>query len=128
MNLEQLKTRHPKVFRTFVADGVQRERARILAHIKLGEESGDMGTTLAAIESGATMTPEIFQAHLAAGRNRADIADREADDEAVLAAIENAADPPSTHVDPFERAVADRFVELLDTSAGEANIEDLEEA
>ena len=72
------------------------------------------------------MTPEIFAAHMCAGRNRADILARKADDEAVTAAIENMSRPESGFTDPFEKQVADRFAELLDTSGGDANIEDLE--
>jgi hypothetical protein len=58
-------------------------------------------------------------------RNRRDIADREADDEVVSAVLQNAAHPESGFTDPFEKAVADRFVALLDTTSADANIEDL---
>jgi len=114
--------------RAAVADGVKGERERVVAHIALGEKSGDMRTTFASIESGATMTPEIFAAYIATGRNRAELAARQADDDVVHAAIDNMKQPESSFTDPLEKQVAERFVELLDTSAGDANIEDLEDA
>ena len=128
MNLQELKTLHPKVFRASVEDGVKRERDRVVAHIDLGQKTGDLAVALEAIKSGATMTTQIFRAYLAAARNRQDIADREADDAVVMAATQNVAPPPSKFGDPFEKAVVDRFLKLMDTSAGDANIEDLEEA
>ena len=126
MNLEDLKTRHPEVYEAAKREGVKHERDRIVAHVELGQKSGAMGTTFTAIESGAGMTPTIYSAHMAAGRNRADLAAREADDAVVTAVIEGMAQPPSKFTDPFEKQVADRFTELMDTSAADANIEDLE--
>ena len=128
MNLQELKTLHPKVFRASVEDGVKRERDRVVAHIDLGQKAGDLAVAIDAIKSGATMTTQIFRAYMASARNRQDVAARLEDDAVVMAAIENVARPPSNFGDPFEKAVTDRFVALVDTSAGGANIEDLEEA
>ena len=126
MDLEQLQTQRPAIYKAAVAEGVKRERDRVVAHVELGQKTGDMRTVYASIESGAAMTPEIFAAYMSTGRNRADIAAREADDEAVHAAIENMKQPESAFGDPLQRQVTDRLVELLGHDDAGAAIEDLE--
>ena len=128
MDLEELKTQRPAIYKAALAEGVKRERDRVASHLAAGRKVGDLKTALAAIRSGTEFTPELAVRYMTAGRNRADVLARESDDEAVHAAIDNMKQPESAFGDPFEKAVIDRFEELMDTGAGDANIEDLEEA
>ena len=126
MDLETLKAELPKVYEAARLRGVNQERDRVTAHIALGKKVGAMSTALDAIRSGATMDPALFQRYAQAGRSRADIAARLEDDDIVQAVLLNAQESPSSHVEnSFEKQVADRFEALLDTSAADANIEDL---
>lgn len=59
--------------------GIEAERDRVLAHLTMGEASGDMVTACKAIRDGAAMTAELQAKYLAAGMNKADIDRRQAD-------------------------------------------------
>ena len=129
MNLQELKTRHPAVYKVAAAEGVKHELDRVTAHLAAGRTVGDLKTALAAIRSGTEFTPELAVRYMTAGRNRADVLARESDDEAVHAAIDNMKQPESAFGDPFGREVLDRFEALLGRDdVGAANIEDLGEA
>jgi len=126
-SLEQLKTEHPAVYKAAVKVGVQQERDRIAAHVTMGQKVDDVRLAIRSIRSGAELASTLAH-YLAAGRNRADVIARLEDDLVVEAAISNIEQAKISHVDPFEKQVADRLAALLDTSAGGANIEDLEDA
>ena len=128
MDLEELKTQRPAVFEAAKAEGVKRERDRVASHLAAGRTVGDLKTALAAIRSGTEFTPELAVRYMTAGRNRADIHARQADDEVVHAAIDNMKQPESAFGDPLERQVTDRLVELLGRDDVGAAIEDLEVA
>ena len=59
--------------------GIEAERDRVLAHLTMGEASGDMVTACKAIRDGAAMTAELQAKYLAAGMNKADMDRRQAD-------------------------------------------------
>ena len=86
MDLSQLKAQHPDVYAAAVAKGVEDERERVSAHLTLGEASGDMATATAAITNGDGLTASLQAKYLAAGMNRQDQANRDADDADAAAA------------------------------------------
>jgi len=124
MNLEELKTKYPKVFQAAVEDGVKLERDRVCGHIQLGRDTGATKTALDAIKRGLTMTPALFTAYTQAGRAHIELALRLEDDVEVEAALLNARMPKSAYADPA-KDVFDRLQAMLDTS-GDSRIEDLE--
>ena len=105
--------------------GIEQERDRVTAHLEAGEKVGDLKAALAAIDSGAELTPEIMRHYLAAGRNRADITAWIADSDDVDDAILNARRPPSTFTDPVAAAVFDQLSAMVGGD-GDVAIEDLE--
>jgi hypothetical protein len=113
MNLEELKERHPAVYRAARDEGAQRERSRAVAHLTMGESSGDLKTALASIRNGADLTFEIQAQYLAASMNRADTAERQAESDEAEATYENARPPPSGYRDDFGEAVLSRLTELV---------------
>lgn len=123
MELAELETKHPRIFRACVDEGVQQERDRVVAHLIAGEKVGDLRAALAAIQSGAELTIAYMSRYLVVGRNRADIEARHEDNAAVEAALVNVK-RQSTGGDPFEKQVADRFAALID--GADVRIEDLE--
>ena len=129
MDLEQLQTQRPATYQAAKAEGVKRERDRVASHVAAGRKVGDLKTALAAIRSGTEFTPELAVRYMTAGRNRADIHARQADDEVVRDCIDNMRHPESAFGDTFGTQVVDRLAELLGRDdVGSANIEDLEEA
>jgi ClpP class serine protease len=62
-----------------VERGRAEERDRVLAHLTMGESSGDMTIALDAIRSGAGMTLELNARYLSAGMNRADRTKRQSE-------------------------------------------------
>jgi hypothetical protein len=127
MNLEELKTRHLATYKSAKAEGARRERSRAVAHLTMGERSGDLKTALASIRSGADLTMEIQAQYLSASMNRADTAERQAESDEAEAVCENALRPTGTHVDGLGEAVVSRLEEMVgDGEAGERNIEGIE--
>jgi ClpP class serine protease len=78
-----------------VERGKTQERDRVLAHILMGESSGDMTIALEALRSGAGMTLELNARYLSAGMNRTDRIKRQSEandaERAVAGAGETAA-------------------------------------
>jgi hypothetical protein len=126
MNLEELKAQHPATYRAAKADGAQRERSRAVAHLTLGEKSGDLKTALASIRSGADLTMEIQAQYLSASMNRADTAERQAESDEAEAMFENAKAPPSGYRDEHGEAVVSRLEELLGVGEVGEKIEGIE--
>lgn len=72
MTLEELRAQHPNVYQEAVQQGVTQERDRVVAHLTMGETSGDMKTAAQAIRSGDSMTQTLMATYMAAGMNRGD--------------------------------------------------------
>jgi hypothetical protein len=124
MDLEELKSLHPAVYKAAKAEGAQRERSRAVAHLTMGESSGDLKTALASIRNGADLTFEIQAQYLAASMNRADTAERQAESDEAEAAFVDAKRPTGAHTDTFGEAVLDRLTELLGVDeVGERDLE-----
>jgi len=113
MDLQTLKAQHPDVFAAVVQVGVDQERDRVGAHLKMGEASGDMKTAIGAIGDGSAMTATLQATYLAAGMNRADVQARQDDDaEAGAADDANASDADA------EAAAGDNILALAASSCG----------
>lgn len=86
MDLATLKSQHPAAYQAAVAE----ERDRVVAHLTLGESSGDMKTATEAIRSGEGMTQTITAKYLMAGMNRSDRGARQQESAAATAALAGA--------------------------------------
>jgi capsid assembly protease len=82
-----------------VERGVKRERDRVLAHVALGEASGDMSIALEAIRSGADMSQELQARYLAAGMNRTDRGKRQAESSDASRVVAGAGSTPAATAD-----------------------------
>lgn len=125
MTLEELRSQHPNVFAAAVLEGVNKgttdERDRVLAHLKMGETSGDMKTATEAIRSGAGMSLELQATYLAAGMNRADRSKRQQDSDAAGAVVDGApaVGSPNVHTPTSEADVYEaQVVALLEQRRG----------
>lgn len=92
MDLATLQAQHPDVYAAAVKVGTDKERDRVVAHVTMGEASGDMKTALSAVKDGQEMTASLQAAYMAASMNRQDQGNRDADTEAADAAAAAAAD------------------------------------
>ena len=73
MNLEELKAQYPDVHAAAVAEGVNKERVRVSAHVTYGESCGVQDQALAAIKNGTELDQAVIAEYMTAGMNRADI-------------------------------------------------------
>lgn len=73
-----------------VQRGRDEERDRVVAHLTMGENCGDMSIAHEAIRSGAGMTHELTARYLSAGMNRSDRQRRQAESNAAEAALSGA--------------------------------------
>lgn len=80
MDLKTLKAQHADVYAAAVQEGTDQERDRVIAHLIMGETSGDMETAAKAIKDGAAMTSTLQATYLTAGMNRKDVSTRQEDD------------------------------------------------
>jgi ClpP class serine protease len=85
--------------------GTTRERDRVLAHLQMGESSGDMTIALEAIRSGASMTQEVTAKYLSASMNRADRTTRQSE-AAKAEAVVAGSGPAPTKTDLGDDVVA----------------------
>lgn len=110
MTLEELKAAHPTLCAQLVAEGekagVAKERDRVVAHLVMGEASGDMKTAITAAKEGTEMTQALNAQYLAAGMNRSDTQAREGDDAAAAAAAAGADGGDSASADDASEQVA----------------------
>ena len=90
MTLEELRSQHADIYRAAVQEGETQERDRVVAHLTLGETSGDMVTAAEAIRSGAAMTQTYTARYLAAGMNRADRSTRQQESDAAGKVVDGA--------------------------------------
>lgn len=105
MDLTTLKAQHPDVYAAAKADGQAEERERVSAHLIMGESSGDMKTAIAAAKDGTEMTMSLQATYMAAGMNRSDADDRQADDSEVAEGADGA-QAAATQQDAFDDNVA----------------------
>lgn len=81
MTLEELKAQHPDIYNAAREDGVKAERSRVSAHLKAAERTGAVTEAYGFIREGKSFMDEEVQAeYLTAGRNKADLTDRQSDD------------------------------------------------
>lgn len=90
MDLKELMAQHPGVYSAAVQAGVDQERERVMAHLKLGQASGAMSVALDAIKDGSALTLSLQADYMAAGLNRRDQSLRNADDATADAALTGA--------------------------------------
>ena len=108
MNLEQFKSEHGDLYASIVDAGATKERDRVVAHLTLGQGSGDLQTAIEAIKDGSEMTATYQARYMTAGLNNRDIHDRIEDSEA-------------TPVVPQQASRAEEkedFISLLEKRAG----------
>ena len=113
MDLEKLKSLHPAIYSAAKAEGAQRERSRVAAHLTMGAKSGDLKTAHVAIRSGADLTFEIQAQYLAASMNREDIRLHQSESDEAEAIFADIALPPSNFGDSHGEAVLSRLTELV---------------
>jgi ATP-dependent protease ClpP protease subunit len=107
MDLATLKTSHPDVHSAAVAEGVTGERDRVVAHLTMGEASGDMVTAIAAINDGSAMTATLQSKYMAAGMNKADGNARKDDDDDAGSAADGAGVDDDAGADASEQVAAE---------------------
>ena len=90
LDLKTLKAQHPEIYEAAKQEGVTAERDRVLGHLTMGQESGDMKTAISAIESGDGMTVKLQAKYMSAAMNRRDVTARQADSDTAGAAVEGA--------------------------------------
>ncbi len=101
MDLTKLKAEFPALYAEAVGEGVKQERERVCAHLTLGEASGDMKTTIEAINSGDGLSASIQAKHMAAGMRRQDVEARATESAAAAAAAAAAAQGGEPAADDF---------------------------
>lgn len=80
MNRDEFKAQHSDLYEAVMQEGVDKERDRVVAHLTMGEASGDTKTAFQAIKDGSVMTASLQASYMAAGMNRSDINARQDDD------------------------------------------------
>lgn len=94
MDLKTLRAQHPELCAELVREGEQRgttlERDRAVAHLTLGEGSGDLKTAIAAVKDGSAMTQVLMAQYMTASMNRNDRNARQQESDAAGAAVDGA--------------------------------------
>jgi len=122
MDLKTLMATHPALCQELIEQGkktgTEAERDRVVAHLTLGKQSGDMETATAAIEKGDGMTATIQAKYMAAAMNRTDQTARQSEtDKAAAAAKGSAAGAAGAKTeDKAELDAGDRAVAALEKS------------
>lgn len=106
MTEDELKAQHPDLYASVYGKGRSEERDRVGAHLTMGEQSGDLKTAFAAIKDGSPMTMTLQAQYMAAGMNRNDRANRQADSNAAAEAVDNAETPKTESGDIGDLLVA----------------------
>lgn len=133
MNKKELQENHPEVYAAILAEGralgetagASSERDRCVAHLTMGEASGDMKTAVAAVQSGEGMTATVNAKYMAASMNRRDTNTRQAESDGAVAAVAGATPPPATGAPAIASTEAapdlgDQVVALIDSQRGKA--------
>lgn len=90
MDLMTLKAQHPQLCDELEAQGVAKERDRVLAHLTMGERARAMDTAVKAIRGGDGMTLTLQAEYLTAGMNARDTQARQTDSDEAGKALESA--------------------------------------
>lgn len=90
MDLKTLRAQHPELCAELVREGTMQERDRVVAHLTMGEASGDMKTALAAVTDGSAMTQVLQAQYMAAGMNRNDRRVRQQESDQAGAVVDGA--------------------------------------
>jgi ATP-dependent protease ClpP protease subunit len=110
MNLDELKAQYPDLCNQLIQAGVEKERKRVTAHLKMGENFNAMKQAVAFIADGKSVLDEDVHAeYIVASANKTAVTDRLEDGETVVT-------PPSGQVD--EDAQAEAFAKELSARAG----------
>ena len=109
MDLKTLKAQHPDVYSAAVQAGITQERDRVCAHLIMGETSGDTKTAFAAIKDGSEMTATLQATYLAAGMNKQDVDNRQADDTDATAGDKANAGSDGSDAETVAHLVAKKF-------------------
>ena len=94
-----------------VQRGIHQERDRVLAHVTLGEQSGDLGIALEAIRNGSGLTLELTARYQAAGMNRTDRSRRQAESTDASRVVAGAGSTPAVSAD-----LGDQIADILQAS------------
>lgn len=105
-NLQDLQAQHPDLYQAAVKIGAEQERDRVNAHLINGQSCDAMDIALAAIEDGSPMTQTLQAKYNAAGRNKADKAERQTATEAAAAVAKGANEEAPTEKDLGDSVVA----------------------
>jgi ClpP class serine protease len=115
MDIETLKKDHPALYEAACAVGRDAERKRVLAHLKLGKNSGAMEVAENAIASGAsTMDEDVHASYMSAAMNRADQTARQTDSNTAGKAVGGAA----TETAAPAKDLGDQIVDRLEAARG----------
>lgn len=111
MTVEELRAQHPELHQAVldagVQAGVEKERKRVRAHLKLAASTGAVEVAHKAIEAGVSVTDEEVHAeYLAAGLNRRDRTTRQTETDAAGVVVDNAAPNDNTTADLGDQVVA----------------------
>ena len=104
LTLEELKAKHPAIYKAAFEEGVAEERDRVTAHLIMGEKAAAMDIATKAIKEGQGMTMTLQSEYMTAGMNRSDVGARQEDDDV---------NDPGTPQGQMEDAVADQVAELV---------------
>lgn len=118
MNEEQLKAQHPELYAAILKKAAAGERDRVVAHLTMGESSGDMKTALAAVSDGTEMTATMQAKYMSAAMNRRDQQNRQADSNAAGAATAGAAQTAAAAADQSAADLGDQVVALMEKGRG----------
>jgi hypothetical protein len=80
MDREELKAKHPELYKAIYEEGRTAERGRVSAHLTLAASSGAMDTAVKAIQDGSGVTDQVVADHTAAKLNGLQIQARTADE------------------------------------------------
>jgi ClpP class serine protease len=104
MDLKELKAKHSDVYDAAVQEGIDQERDRVNAHLKLGSQSGAMETALKAIEDGSGMTMTLQAEYMSAGMKNTEVTSRQEDNPDVKVDGSDE-DPPTSEAEKFDDEV-----------------------
>jgi ClpP class serine protease len=91
MTKDELQKNHPELYTAVLAEGTDKERKRVLAHLKLGESSGAMDVAKKAIADGSSTLEEgVHAEYMSAQFNRRDKETRQKESDDAGATVNNA--------------------------------------
>ena len=106
--LEDLRAKHPDLYKEAVAEGTKLEQDRVSAHLTYGQNCDAMDIALKAVEDGVPVTATLQAKYMTAGKNKADRVARQESTEAA-ATVAKGADETA----PVEKDLGDAVVAIL---------------